>query len=158
MKKLRFKNRNGILYFGVGDKFKSSKLKYSNVNKNIIISKFKNGALNEDLEVIQIKSPTVESYLERVILEKKKNVRQSTLKAYKSSFTRISKYFDGKMTKEVKPIHIKNFLESIADDKEARTLLSRVKFLLKEIFDLSVLNEDIVSNPVNVVRSPKNKS
>lgn len=155
MKKLRFKNRNGILYFGIGDKFKSSKLKYSNVNKNIIINKFKNGALNEDLEVIQVKSPTVESYLETVVLEKKKNVRHSTFKTYKSSFTRISKYFSGKTTREVKPIHIKNFLETIADDKKARTLLSRVKFLLKEIFDLSVLNEDIVSNPVNVVRSPK---
>lgn len=155
MKKLRFKNRNGILYFGVGDKFKSSKLKYSNVNKNIIINKFKNGALNNDLEVVEIKSPTVESYLERVKLEKKKNVRHSTFKAYKSSFARISKCFDGKMTKEVKPIHIKDFLESIADDENARTLLSRVRFLLKEIFDLSVLSEDIVSNPVNVVRSPK---
>jgi len=155
MKKLRFKNRNGILYFGVGDKFKSSKLKYSKVNKNIIINKFKSGALNKDLEVIQIKSPTVKSYLERVKLEKKKHVRHSTFNSYKSSFARISKYFDGKMTKEIKPIHIKNFLESIADDEKARTLLTRVRFLLKEIFDLAVLNEDIVSNPVSVVRSPK---
>ena len=155
MKKLRFKNRNGILYFGVGEKFKSSKLKYSKVNKNIIINKFKSGALNDDLEVIEIKSPTVESYLERVKLEKKKNVRHSTFESYKSSFVRISKYFDGKMTREVKPIHIKNFLETVADDETARTLLNRVRFLLKEIFDLSVLNEDIVSNPVSVVRSPK---
>lgn len=155
MKKLRFKNRNGILYFGVGDTFKSSKLKYSKVNKNIIINKFKNGALSEDLKVIQVKSPTVESYLQRVILEKKKNVRHSTFDAYKSSFARISQYFDGKMTKEVKPIHIKNFFESVVEDETARTLLSRVRFLIKEVFDLSVLNEDIVSNPVNVVRSPK---
>ena len=49
MKKLRFKNRGGILYFGIDGKFKSSKLKYTNVNKNIIIGKFKNGGLDSDL-------------------------------------------------------------------------------------------------------------
>ena len=57
MKKLRFKNRNGILYYGIGDKFKSSGLKYSKVNQNIIINKFRNGALNEDLKLEVKKVP-----------------------------------------------------------------------------------------------------
>jgi len=155
MKKLRFKNRNGILYFGIGDKFKSSKLKYSQVNKNIIINKFKSGVLNEELEIVEKNTPTIETYLEQVILEKSKNVRHSTFKAYQSSFKRIKTHFKGQTVKQVKPIHIKNFLENIAEDSRAKTLLSRVRFLLKEVFDLSILNEDIVSNPVNVVKSPK---
>ena len=51
MKKLRFKNRGGILYFGIGDKFKSSKMKYNSVNKNIIQSKFNNGLFDSDLNI-----------------------------------------------------------------------------------------------------------
>ncbi|WP_294962416.1 hypothetical protein [Sulfurimonas sp.] len=100
MKKLRFKNRNGILYFGFGDKFKSSKLKYSNVNKNIIINKFKNGALNEDLEFNMAHSLTVKVYMLRVMNEKKKTLKHNTLSAYESSMNRILLYFHEKKIKE----------------------------------------------------------
>ncbi|PNV82010.1 MAG: hypothetical protein C0627_12100 [Sulfurimonas sp.] len=156
MKKLRFKNRNGVLYYGVGDKFKSSKLKDTKVNRNIIINRFKSGALDENLGFSQdYKAPTVSNYLDKIILEKSKNVRQNTLKTYESSFRRISSFFEDKKITDVKPIHIKDFFQSIADEGFSRTLLNRAKFILKELFDLSILNEDIVSNPVSVVKLPK---
>ena len=49
MKKLRFKNRNGVLYFGIDGNFKSSKMKYNVVNKNILIGKHNRGELNDAL-------------------------------------------------------------------------------------------------------------
>ncbi len=155
MKKLRFKNRNGVLYFGIGDKFKSSKLKYTKVNKNIIINKFINGALNEDLELKTIEVPTVEAYMNRVMNEKNKTLKHNTLSSYKSSMGRILSYFQNKRINEVKPIHIKDFLDGIANAGFSRSLINRCRLLLKEVFDLSILNEDITFNPVTVVKNPK---
>jgi integrase len=156
MKKLRFKNRNGVLYFGFGDKFISSKMKDTKVNRNIIIGKFKSGALDENLGFgTEQTAPTVSDYLDKVILDKRKNVRHNTFKAYESSFRRISSFFGDKKITDVKPIHLKNFYQGIADEGFSRTLINRVKFILKEVFDLSILNEDIVSNPVSVVKLPK---
>lgn len=155
MKKLRFKNRNGILYFGFGDKFKSSKLKYTQINKNIIIGRFKNGALNEDLELEDTRSPTINVYLDKIMLEKSRTLKRSTLSSYKSSVGRILSQFDNKTVREIKPIHVKKFLDDIAHDGFSRSLINRSRFLLKEIFDLSILSEDITTNPVTVVRNPK---
>lgn len=155
MKKLRFKNRNGILYYGIGDNFKSSRLKDSKVNRNVITSKFKNGALDENLNIHNRTAPLVNYYLEQIIQEKYKNVRQSTFKAYKSSFQRIESHFKNKLVSEVKPIDIKKFLDSIAHSNDAKTLVNRIRFILKEVFDLSVLSEDIKSNPVTVVTVAK---
>ncbi|NOR58631.1 MAG: tyrosine-type recombinase/integrase [Sulfurimonas sp.] len=155
MKKLRFKNRNGILYFGFGDKFKSSKLKYTQINKNIITSRFKNGALDEELELENTNIPTINVYLEKIMLEKSRTLKHTTLSSYKSSVSRILSCFGEKTVKEIKAIHVKNFLDDIANGGYSRSLINRSRFLLKEIFDLSILNEDIVSNPVSVVRNPK---
>lgn len=47
MKKLCFKNRNGVLYFGIDGKFKSSKMKDTKINRNIMVSKHRNGELDE---------------------------------------------------------------------------------------------------------------
>lgn len=156
MKKLRFKNRNGILYFGFGDKLKSSKMKDTKVNRNIIIGKFKSGALDENFGFSdKPKVPTVNHYLDKVILEKRRTIRHNTFKAYESSFHRISSTFGDKRITDVKPIDIKDFYQSIADEGFSKSLISRAKFILKEVFDLSILNEDMVSNPVSVVKIPK---
>jgi len=55
----------------------------------------------------------------------------------------------------LKPIHVKEFLDGIANDGFSRSLVNRCRLLLKEVFDLSILNEDISSNPVMVVKNPK---
>ncbi len=155
MKKLRFKNRNGILYFGLDDKFKSSKLKYSQINKNIIINRFKSGALDEELEFKDTKIPTINVYLNKIMLEKSRTLKHTTLSSYQSSMNRILTYFDNKTVKEIKPINVKKFLDDIAYQGFSRSLVNRARFLLKEIFNLSILNEDITTNPVSVVKNPK---
>lgn len=155
MKKLRFKNRNGILYYGFNDKFKSSGLKDSKVNRNIITNKFRSGALDGSLNIQDRTAPLVNYYLEQIIQEKRKNVRQSTFKAYKSSFERIEQHFKDKFISEIKPIDIKMFLDSIAHSQNAKTLVNRIRFILKEVFNLSILNEDITINPVSVIKVAK---
>jgi len=108
VKKLRFKNRNGILYFGVGDKLISSKLKFTNVNKNIIIGKFRDGRLNEDLGIgVNEGTPMINDLLKEVVKDKAVFVKHKTNIAYKSTLKNILPYFENRLVTSIKPIDIK---------------------------------------------------
>jgi len=114
MQKLRFKNRGGILYFGFGDKFKSSKLKYSTINKNIIIGKFKSGNLAEDLSFVSVDAPLITTLLEEVMSEKENSLKHNSILSYRTACnTSIIPYFKNKFVSDIKPIDIKLFQDSM---------------------------------------------
>ena len=156
MKKLRFKNRGGILYFGLGDKFKSSKLKYNNVNKNIIKSKFIRGEIGEDLEVGKVKSYFVNDLIQEVLKDKEKHLKHKSMLAYRSSASNhILPYFANKMVSEIKPITIKSFQDNMIDQGLKKQSIQFARILLKEAFEIAVLSEQIQNNPVSAVSMPR---
>ena len=160
MKKLRFKNRKGILYFGIGDKFKSSKLKYTNINKNIIIGKFKSGLLDEELNLNTVNGiPTVVELLQEVMSSKYKVLKHKTMLAYNITCkTKIIPYFKDMRVHEIKPINIKRFQDSIVDMGLQKQTIVLARVLLKEVFALAIINEWIILNPIKMVDMPKIKS
>ncbi len=157
MKKLRFKNRNGILYFGIDDKFKSSKLKYNQVNKNIIIGKFKNGLLDSELGIDFDRSvPEINDLLEEVLSSKSKVLKYKTMKSYRAiSNNNIIPYFDNKIVSEIKPIDIKKFHDYIISKALGRGTLNVARILLKEVFNIAIINEWCSINPIKMVDMPK---
>lgn len=154
MKKLRFKNRNGILYFGIDGKFKSSKLKDTKINRNIIISKHRNGDLDEELGFKKDKFPTLYTFLDKVIQEKIETLKVSSIQGYNDTYKQVIRYFDDKPIDSFKPIEIKEFQDVLAKDY-SRSTINRARTLLREAFDLAILSEMINVNPVVAVRPPK---
>lgn len=155
MKKLRFKNRNGVLYFGIDGKFKSSKMAYNSVNKKILAGKYTRGEIDNEL-YLACKSNFVEDYLKKVIEDKSKYLKHKTMIAYRSSYsTHIVPFFKNKMVTEIKPIHIKQFQDGMVDKGLKRESIQLARILLKEAFALAILDEAISSNPINAVKMPK---
>ena len=157
MKKLRFKNRGGVLYFGLGDKFVSSKLKYTNVNKNIIISKFKQGLLDDELKINAKKNvPTVEELLDQVMKSKSRTLKHKTLLAYNVTCrTKIIPYFKNKLVTQIKPIDIKEFQDYLLDKNLGKGTINLTRVLLKQVFNLAILSEHITLNPIKMVDMPQ---
>lgn len=157
MRKLRFKNRNGILYFGIDGKFKSSKLKYTNINKNIVIGKFKDGRLDEELGIGCIDNvSTVDEVLSQVMRSKATTLKHKTLRTYEVICrTRIMPYFRGKLITKIKPIDIKKFQDEIVSVGLGKGVLHLARGLLKEAFNIAILNEWITLNPIKMVDMPK---
>jgi len=114
MKKLRFKNRKGVLYFGIDGKFKSSKMKDTKINRNIIISKHRNGALDEELGFKIERAPTLLKFLDKVLQEKRDTLKVSSVESYSNSYKRIIAYFEDKAIDRFKPIEIKEFQDGLA--------------------------------------------
>lgn len=160
MKKLRFKNRGGILYFGLGDKLKSSKLKYTNVNKNIIIGKFKSGLLDDELNIDAVSGvPTIEELLNEVMSSKSKVLKHKTLLAYNVACrTKIVPYFKDMLVTQIKPIDIKNFQDTLLDKNLGKGTINLTRVLLKQVFNLAILSEHITLNPIKMVDMPQFKS
>ncbi|MDD5203022.1 MAG: site-specific integrase, partial [Sulfurimonas sp.] len=156
MKKLRFKNRDGILYFGIDGKFKSSKMKYTNINKNIILGKYNRGEMSEELQFEERQSPTVRNLLQNVILEKSKHLKHKSMIAYKSSVkNHILPHFSDKLVIHIKPIEIKKFQDAMVEKGLKKESVQLARILLKEVFDLAILSETIAINPVTMVGMPK---
>ena len=160
MRKLRFKNRNGVLYFGLGDKLKSSRMKYTNINKNILIGKFRKGLLDEELGIGTVEDvPTVNELLLEVISSKSKTLKHKTMLAYNiTSKTKIIPYFAGKLVSEVRPIDIKKFHDTIIDKGLGKQTLVFARVLLKEVFSIAIINEWVTINPIKMVDMPKFKT
>ncbi len=159
MKKLRFKNRNGILYFGIGEKFKSSKLKDTVINRNIIVGKFKSGQLDKELGFkIIVDIPTIVNLLTEVMQSKSKMLKYKTLVTYKSSCKNsIIPYFKDTLVTEVKPITIKKFQDFLMAKNLGKQSLVHARVLLKEVFSIAILNEWITLNPIMMVDIPRFK-
>lgn len=157
MRKLRFKNRNGVLYFGYGDKLISSKMKYNNFSKNIIKNRVENGELNEALKIGRNieKVPLITDLLNEVMSEKSARLKHKSMLAYKSASTdKIIPYFQGMLVSEIKPIHIKRFQDYLVSRELGASSINLCRVLLLDIFDLAVLSEYININPVRMVKKP----
>jgi len=159
MKKLRFKNRNGILYFGLGDKLKSSKMKYNAINKNIIQGKFNKGLFDEGLNLIEDESEFINDLILKLI-ESKSNVKKAgTTRNYEVAFrNHIKPYFENKTVMQVKPIDIKLFQDYVqAKGINGKATLGQCRYLLSEVFKSYILSGDITVNPVKMVDTPAYK-
>ena len=154
MKKLRFKNRKGILYFGVDGNFKSSKMKDTKINRNIIISKHRSGGLDEELGFKTEKIPTLLNFLDKVMQEKRETLKVSSIESYSNAYKRIVAFFEDKAINRFKPIEIKEFQDEVAKNL-SRSYINAMRTLLREAFDLAVLSEILNVNPVVAVRPPK---
>jgi len=156
MKKLRFKNRNGVLYFGFGDSLKSSRMKDTKINRNILIGKFNRGELFDDSKITP--SDTVTDLVEKVINDKSKHLKHKSMISYRSSFkNHIIPFFSDKPIFMVKPMDIKNLQDKMVDSGLKRQSVQLVRILLKEAFEIAVLSEIVQSNPVEAVSMPKIK-
>ena len=158
MKKLRFKNRKGILYFGVGDKLISSKLKYTNINKNIIIGKFRDGRLNKELGIgVNEGTPIINNLLKEVMEDKVTFVKHKTVLAYRSSLNNILPYFEDRLVTHIKPIDIKKWHDVLIEKGLTRQTIKTARVLLKEAFNIAIMSEYVETNPVVMVQIPKMK-
>ena len=159
MKKLRFKNRKGILYFGIDGKFKSSKLKFTKINQNIIIGKFQKGLLNDELGFKSLSSPKVKNLIDNILYEKSLTLKYSTLRVYMGmNKNHIAPYFKDKYVTEIKPIDIKKFQDSLIAKNYGRTIINHCRGILSDAFELAIISEDILINPIKMVSPPKNKN
>jgi len=160
MRKLRFKNRNGILYFGYGDRLISSKKKFNNVNINILKNEVENGVHNTKLGIGEDNAPIPSiTLLLKKVMKDKQHLKHKTLLAYKSaSNDKIIPYFDGKLVTEIKPIHIKQFQDMLLERELGMSSINLCRVLLKDIFDLAIIEEHITINPVRMIRPPKRKA
>lgn len=160
MRKLRFKTRNGILYFGVGDKFKTSRLKDTKINRNLVIDWFKSGKLDKELNFDNSNEvPTVAELLSEVMDGKSKVLKHKTLLAYRVTCrTKILPYFKDRLVTEIKPIDIKRFQDSLIDDGHGRATINLTRVLLREVFSLAIINEWITLHPIKMVDMPKMKT
>ena len=134
MKKLKFKNRDGILYFGAGKIWRSSKLKYTSINKNILQGRFNRGELDSELGIeSNYNVPTVTKLLEDVISSKAKVLKHKSMLAYRMTCkTHIIPYFKEKYVTQVKPIDIKKFQDSLVEKGLKKQTLVFARVLLKE--------------------------
>jgi integrase len=163
--KLRFKNRNGVLYFGVGGRLQSAKKhlkkysKYTEINKNILKGKYKNG----DLDVIlgfepEVKIPLLTEILENVLLEKSKVLKHNTILAYKSLYgNNMKDFFADFRINDIKPILIRDFYLEMIDRGLKRQTIGSMKVLLKDAFNIAYLSEFITSNHAKNVDIPRMK-
>jgi integrase len=156
MKKLRFKNRNGILYFGIDDKFKSSKLKYNSMNKNIIQSKFNNGLFDSNLSIKNTSAELVNDLVLAFINSKSNIKKESTLRNYRSAFkNHIKPFFESKTVLQIKPIDIKLFQNYIQNKGiSGKGVIGLSRYLLSEIFQDFILSGKVTVNPVKMVNTP----
>lgn len=156
MKKLRFKNRNGILYFGIGDKFKSSKMKYNSVNKNIIQSKFNNGLFDSDLNIKITSSELINDLVLEFIKSQSNIKKDSTLRNYRTAFkNHIKPFFENKTVQQIKPIDIKLFQDYVLQKGiSGKGALGPSRYLLSEVFQDKILSGEISVNPVKMVNVP----
>jgi len=153
VKKLRFKNRNGVLYYGFGDSLKSSRMKDTKINRNILIGKFNRGELFEDK---MTSSKTIIELVEDVISDKSKHLKHKSMIAYKSSFNNhIIPFFKDKYVSLIKPMDIKIFQDEMVAKGLKKQSINFARILLKEAFEMAVLNEIINHNPVEAVSMPK---
>jgi len=160
MRKLRLKNRKGILYFGIGNNLKSSRLPYTNINKNIIVGKFKSGKLDAELGIASADNvPKVVELLKEVMSSKNKVLKHKTMLAYQVTCdSKIIPYFRDKLVTEIKPIDIKKFQDSIIDKGLGKQTIVFARVLLKEVFSIAIINEWITLNPIKMVDMPKIKT
>lgn len=156
MKKLRFKNRNGILYFGIGDKFKSSKMKYNSVNKNIIQSRFNNGLFDSDLNIKITSSELINDLILEFINSKTNIKKDSTLRNYRTTFkNHLQPFFENKTVQQIKPIDIKRYQDHIqAKGINGKAVIAQSRYLLSEVFQDKILSGEISVNPVKMVNTP----
>ena len=156
MRKLRFKNRNGILYFGLGDKFKSSKMKYSAVNKNIITSKFNKGLFDDDLNIVVSDSELISVLVIDFIHSQSNIKKESTLRNYRTTFKNyIKPYFENKTVAQVSPLDIKSFQDYIQSKGiSGKAIIGQSRYLLSEVFQNAILRGEITVNPVKMVNTP----
>lgn len=156
MKKLRFKNRKGILYFGVGDKLKSSRMKYNSVNKNIILGRFNSGLFDDDLNTKDTSAELINDLVLALIDSKSSIKKESTLRNYRSAFkNHIKPYFESKTVLQIKPIDIKLFQDYIQKKGiNGKAVMGQARYLLSEVFQDYVLSGAIVANPVKMVDKP----
>lgn len=159
MRKLRFKNRNSILYFGVGDTFRSSKLKDTNVNRNIIKGKFKRGELDAELGIgISKNIPTVAALTQQAINEKSKSLKLRTIKSYISiRENQIIPFFGERLITEITAKDINNYHNFLVDRKVSKAMVITARVILSRAFESAVINGIMYSNPVKLVSAPKRK-
>ena len=156
MKKLRFKNRNGVLYFGIDGNFKSSKMKYNVVNKNILIGKHNRGELNDALGFEAPKSILLCDLVRDVLDRKSIVLKYQSIQSYNTIFrTKIIPFFDKRTVTEIKPSDIKKFHDMFIEQGLGNDSIRIARVLLSEAFANAILNEIIVNNPILMVRMPK---
>ena len=157
MKKIRFKNRNGKLYYGFDGVFKSSGLKFTTVNKNIITSQFNNGLLDEKLGIktlgIANVIPKIVDLVESILDQKEKQLKPNSYKTYFFLFkSNIIPYFADTLVNEIKPIHIQNWQNKLIERGLKRDSCTITRSLLSSAFDEAILQEHISTNPIHVVK------
>lgn len=160
MKKLRFKSRNGVLYFGVGDKLKSSKLKDTKVNRNILSAKFRDGELDEELFGIEnhVKT-TINDLLYEVLKSKSISLKHKSILAYTSVLNNnIIPFFDGRYVATIKPFDIRKWHDFMIAKGLKRSAMTHARVLMKEAFELAMLKEIVDTNPIKIVSMPRLKS
>jgi len=156
MKKLRFKNRNGILYFGIGGKFKSSRMKYTQVNKNIIQNKFNKGLFDDDLNLVGENSLLITDLIKDFINMQYGTKKESTIRNYKVTFKNyIEPYFKNKTIAQIKPIDIKKYQDYVRSKGiSGKGTIGQSRYLLSEVFQDAILREEIDVNPIKMVSTP----
>lgn len=160
MKKIRFKTRNGVLYFGFDGKFKSSGLKDTKINRNIVASKFKRGEFNKEFNLFDNRnSKTIAELLDEVMITKSKTLKRKTMITYQMTCKNwIIPYFKDLLVSQVRPLDIKKFQDMLIDNGLGRFSINTARGLLKEVFDLAVIDATITTNPITVMPFPKIKS
>lgn len=159
MKKLRFKNRKGILYIGFNDKWKSTGEKDTKINRNIFLGKFQRGELDSNIQVFDNRtSKTVKELLEEVLKTKSRTLKRKTLTTYQlTSKNWIIPYFKGKFVSQIKPLDIKKFQDMLLDNGLGKFSLNTTRGLLREVFNLAIIDGTIENNPINIMPRPKTK-
>lgn len=152
---MTFYNRNGKLYVRINGRRISTKLEDTPNNRKLVKSYYKNDEFFNKFGINNSTLITVVEHCENVMEEKSNTLKHSTLRSYNSILkTRIKPYFKNITVVEVTPLFLKDFYKSLP----CMSTLRIAKAILKDVFEESLLNKVIKSNPFNEISNPKFQS
>ncbi len=152
---MTFYNRNGKLYVRINGRRISTKLEDTTNNRKLVKSYYKNDEFFNKFGINNNTLISVVEHCENVMEEKSKTLKHSTLRSYNSILkTRIKPYFKNITVVEVTPLFLKDFYKFLPCTGTLRI----AKAILKDVFEESLLNRVIKSNPFNEISNPKFQS
>ena len=157
--KIRFKNRNNILYVGFNNIFKSTHLKDTKINRNIYKNKFHNGELNKLLNIDIVSTfdiPHFNDLLDLILKDFEFSLKPNSYNTYLSySKKYIYTYFDDILINKITPMFIDSFHKNLLTYNLKKSSFVTIRVILNSVFQNAIINNHISINPILLVKSPK---
>jgi len=150
---MTFYNRNGILYYSINGKRKSTKLEYSKQNIKKFKSYFKDDEFFNKFNVNKKVSKVID-LCSLILEEKEKDLKLNSYLSYLSLYNSfIVPYFKDKLVTDITPLDIHTFYKTF----KGFSSLNTCNTILRQAFEKSILLGEIKTTPF-IIKKPKLRS